>query len=144
MTGSDHEEWNEGMPLAVRRYGIDQKKCKVLLCGVAMHRQVCGLMCRGSYRHDGRNKRMREQTEEQTITERRKEQKKEKERKKEIFNSLTPHFGFPERKNFLSTQELVSCTFLFQIRISCGQAFLISLSHSFFSMDHTLIFHSGI
>jgi hypothetical protein len=23
-------EWNEGMPLAVRRYDIDQKKCKFL------------------------------------------------------------------------------------------------------------------
>jgi len=31
-------ERNEGMPLAVRRYGIDQMKCKVLLCGVEEHR----------------------------------------------------------------------------------------------------------
>jgi hypothetical protein len=30
MTGSGHMEWNEGRPLAVRRYGINQKKCKFL------------------------------------------------------------------------------------------------------------------
>ena len=38
MTGSGHMEWIEGMPLAVRRYGIDQMKCKVLLCGAEVHR----------------------------------------------------------------------------------------------------------
>jgi hypothetical protein len=60
MTGSGHEEWNEGMPLADRRCGIDRKKCKVLLCGVAVHKEVCGLMlCRGSYCDDDRKERMR-------------------------------------------------------------------------------------
>lgn len=85
------------------------------------------MLCRGSYCVDDGNERKREEKREKK-NERMEERERETEGKKryveatvpflpvslvrtipwtyKIFNSLTPRFGFPERKNFLSTARI--------------------------------------
>jgi hypothetical protein len=168
MTGIGHIEWNEGMPLAVRRYGIDQKKyrscCAVWKCTGKSVVWYC-VVDRTAMTTGKKDREKKREGNKQKKKKRRKEWKKERKERYvkatvlllpvsqvrtipwtyKIFNSLTPHFGFPERKKtFCHLQEWASVD-PFIPNTYLLWSILLNVSNILFSsIDNTLIFHSGI